>query len=85
MRWGAWMDGTGMLALASPIAGPNQIIYISYPSGKVSPVTRDTNAYTDLSVSIDGHAITTVESQLLNKTYVLPDERQQFPDPGISN
>jgi serine/threonine protein kinase len=69
-----WMpDGSGLLSLAQPFAGQNQIVHVSYPSGKVSPVTRDTNAYNDLSLAGDGHTIATVERQIHNITYVLPD------------
>ena len=43
-----WLpDSSGLLGLAQPFAGPNQIVHISYPSGKVTPVTRDTNSYTN--------------------------------------
>ena len=70
-----WLpDGSGLLALAQPaFSNQNQIVYISYPSGKVSPVTRDTNAYIDLSLAADGHTVATVERQIHNKTYVMPD------------
>jgi serine/threonine protein kinase len=69
-----WLpDGSGLLALASPFAGQNQIVYISYPSGKVSPVTRDTNDYVDLSVAADGHTMATVERQVHNNLYVMAD------------
>lgn len=69
-----WLpDGSGVLALAQPFGGQNQIVHISYPSGKVSPVTRDTNAYIDLSVAADGHTLATVERQIHNKTYVIAD------------
>jgi len=31
-----WMpDGSGLLALAQPFAGQNQIVHIAYPSGRV--------------------------------------------------
>ena len=66
-------DGSGLLALAQPFLGQNQIVHIAYPSGKLSPVTRDTNAYFDLSLAGDGHTMATVESQFHNVTYVLPD------------
>ena len=84
-----WLpDGSGLLALAQPIAGPNQIVHISYPSGKISPVSRDTNAYSDLSLSSDGHVIATIGNQLLNKTYVLPDgptssQAREFTNEGF--
>ncbi len=69
-----WLpDGSGLLALAQPFAGQNQIVHISYPSGKVSPVTRDTNSYIDLSLAGDGHTMATVERQIHNIVYVLPD------------
>ena len=69
-----WLpDGSGLLALAQRFAGQNQIVHISYPSGKVSPVTRDTNAYVDLSLAADGHTLATVERQIHNKTYVMPE------------
>ena len=69
-----WLpDGSGLLALAQPFGGQNQIVHISYPSGKVSAVTRDTNFYIDLSVAADGHTLATVERQVHNKAYVMPD------------
>ena len=67
-----WLpDGSGLLALASPFAGGKQIVHISYPSGKVTPVTRDTNAYIDLSLAADGHTMATVERQSHNNLYVM--------------
>jgi len=70
-----WLpDGSGLLALAQPAFGQNQIVYISYPSGKVSPVTRDTNAYIDLSLAADGHTMAAVERQIHNRTYVMPGD-----------
>jgi len=84
-----WLpDGSGLLVLAAPFAGQNQIVYISYPSGKVSPVTRDTNAYTDLSLAADGHTMATVERQVLNNAYVMPDgasssQAREFPMQGF--
>ncbi len=69
-----WLpDGSGLLALAQPFGGQNQIVFISYPSGKVSPVTRDTNAYIDLSVAADGHTVAAVERQFHYNAYVVPD------------
>ena len=70
----AWLpDGTGLLALAQPFAGPNQIVHIAYPSGKISPLTRDTSAYSDLSLAADGRTLATVEGQIHNKLYVMPE------------
>jgi len=69
-----WLpDGSGLLALASTMVGPNQIVHVSYPSGKVSAVTRDTNSYNDLSLAADGHTMATVQRRVHNKAYVLPE------------
>jgi eukaryotic-like serine/threonine-protein kinase len=84
-----WLpDGSGLLALAQPFAGPNQIVFISYPSGKVSPVTRDTNSYSDLSLPADGRTLATVEGKTHNTVYVMPDggrssEAREFPMEGF--
>ena len=84
-----WLpDGSGLLALAAPIAGQNQIVHVSYPSGKVSPVTRDTNAYSDVSLAADGRTLATVEGQTHNKVYVLADgasstQAREFPMEGF--
>jgi serine/threonine protein kinase len=68
-----WLpDGGGLLALASPaFSNQVQIFQVAYPSGKVSAVTRDTNAYTDLSLSADGHTVAAVERLTHNTSYVM--------------
>jgi serine/threonine protein kinase/Tol biopolymer transport system component len=70
-----WLpDGRGLLALGVPaFSNQVQIVYVSYPSGQVSAVTRDTNAYTDLSVAADGHTLATVERQSHMASFILPD------------
>jgi eukaryotic-like serine/threonine-protein kinase len=52
-----WLpDGKGLLVLAAtPFGAQSQIVFISYPEGKLTPITRDTNNYIDLSLSADGH------------------------------
>jgi sugar lactone lactonase YvrE len=60
----AWMpDGHGLLLLdvgsASNFTRP-QIVFVSYPEGKLSPVTRDTNSYSSLSVGSNGQVLATV-------------------------
>jgi Tol biopolymer transport system component len=69
-----WLpDGSGLLVLGTrPFSNQGQIVFVAYPSGKVSPVTRDTNAYTDLSVAADGHTLATVLQQLHANSYVMP-------------
>ena len=41
----------------------HQIGLISYPQGKLRPLTRDTNNYADLSIAADGHTLATVQSE----------------------
>jgi serine/threonine protein kinase/Tol biopolymer transport system component len=63
----AWMpDGTGLLVLDSDQASNyarSQIVFVSYPEGKLNPVTRDTNNYFDLSVASSGQELATVLSE----------------------
>ena len=47
-------------------------IFLILPA-KCRRVTRDTNAYIDLSLAADGHTMATVERQTHNNVYVLPD------------
>ncbi|HEX4006764.1 MAG TPA: protein kinase [Acidobacteriaceae bacterium] len=85
-----WLpDGSGLLAQAQTFGSlQNQIVAIAFPSGKITPVTRDTNSYIDLSVAGDGHTLATVARQTFNKLYVLPDgapsaQAREFPLEGI--
>jgi eukaryotic-like serine/threonine-protein kinase len=59
-----WMpDGKGFLALDSDSSSNYtraQIVFVSYPDGKIAPVTRDTNNYYGLSLSADGQVLATV-------------------------
>ena len=50
-------DGSGLLVLDSDQASnyaSSQIVFVSYPEGKLNPITRDTNNYFDLSVASNG-------------------------------
>ncbi len=62
-----WMpDGSGLLVLVGTLsAGLDryQIAFVSYPEGKLTPVTRDTNKYTDLSLANTGEILATVLSE----------------------
>ncbi len=84
-----WLpDGSGLLALAVPmLSNQVQIVHISYPSGKVSAVTRDTNVYVDLSLAADGRTLATVQGQRHMTPYVIDDgapsaEARPFPIEG---
>jgi len=70
-----WLpDGSGLLVLgAGPYFTQTQILFVSSPAGKLSPVTRDANAYADLSLAADGHALATILSQTHLNPYVMPD------------
>ncbi len=72
----AWMpDGSGFLGL---LRGPNsnfrkdQIAFLSYPGGKLSLITHDTNSYSDLSVAADGRVLATVLSEGRWGLYLMP-------------
>ena len=85
-----WLpDGSGLVALGQMFgSNQNQIVTVAYPSGKVTPVTRDTNSYIDLSVAGDGRTIATVAQQSLDKTYVMPadgdsTQAREFPIEGF--
>jgi eukaryotic-like serine/threonine-protein kinase len=60
-----WMpNGKGLLVLGQlPYAAQWQIFFVSFPDGKITPVTRDTNAYVDLSLSADGHTAASILRQ----------------------
>jgi serine/threonine protein kinase len=70
-----WLpDGNGLLALgAGPYLTQTQIVFISFPAGKMSAVTRDANSYSDLSLAADGHALAAVLSQTHLDPYVMPE------------
>jgi serine/threonine protein kinase len=71
-----WLpDGSGVLGLAR---GPDsnyrrsQIAFVSYPDGKLSPITRDTNNYSDLSIASDGRVLATILSEARWSLFVMP-------------
>ncbi|HKT90425.1 MAG TPA: protein kinase [Candidatus Sulfotelmatobacter sp.] len=62
-----WLpDGSGLLGLVREARTnfiQSQIMFVSYPDGKITPVTRDTNSYTDLSVAGSGQLLAAILSQ----------------------
>ena len=60
----AWRpDGRGLLALLRNRETNfirNRIVEISYPEGKLVPLTHDVGNYSDLSLSADGHTLATI-------------------------
>ena len=70
-----WLpDGRGLLGIAR--TGMNltqsQIYYASYPDGKLSPVTRDTNSYAYISVASTGHLASAILSEDRWNLYAMP-------------
>jgi serine/threonine protein kinase/Tol biopolymer transport system component len=67
LRFPAWMpDGSGLLVLTSGrFSGyaRRQIFFVSYPEGKLTRVTHDTNSYSDLSIASSGQELATVLSE----------------------
>ncbi len=63
----AWLpDGHGLLALnrdQTSNFSQAQIVFVIYPIGRLDPVTRDTNNYSDLSVAATGQVLATVLSE----------------------
>jgi serine/threonine protein kinase len=71
-----WLpDGRGLVGMTVG-QGSNytltQISYISYPEGKVSSVTRDTNNYYGLSVAQSGRLMAAILSEARWNLYVMP-------------
>ncbi|HYM79675.1 MAG TPA: protein kinase [Candidatus Dormibacteraeota bacterium] len=62
-----WLpDSRGLLLLdagRSSNLTRQQIVFVSYPEGKITPITRDTNNYSDMSVSAAGQVLATVLSE----------------------
>ena len=72
----SWLpDGSGLLGLVreqNTNFTRNQIGFISYPQGVYSPITRDTNSYSDLSVAVSGHIVATVQNEPHWNLQVMP-------------
>jgi serine/threonine protein kinase/sugar lactone lactonase YvrE len=66
-----WMpDSSGLLAQSS--LGHRQLVFVSYPDGKLHNVTRDTNSYSEPSVAADGHTLVSVLSQARYDLFTMP-------------
>jgi eukaryotic-like serine/threonine-protein kinase len=72
----SWLpDGSGVLGLVreqSTNFTRNQIGFVSYPKGAYSPITRDTNSYSDLSVASSGRVLATVQEEGRWNLQVMP-------------
>jgi len=86
LRW--LPDGKGMLVLGMlPYSAQAQIYFVSFPDGKITPVTRDTGSYTDLSLSADGHTAAAVLLQvnLSQSVMAVGGSQEQFFGTGSYN
>jgi serine/threonine protein kinase len=80
----AWLpDGSGLAVIvqgAETNFNRQQVGLVSYPEGKLSPITADTNDYATLSVSSDGKNIATVMQQSLRDVYVSYGQKADYSD-----
>jgi Tol biopolymer transport system component/DNA-binding winged helix-turn-helix (wHTH) protein len=74
-RWVEWLsDGSGLLITARERQeAPNQIWYISYPSGLARRLTSDSKGYFSISLTADSRTLLAVQSELLSDIWVMPD------------
>jgi Tol biopolymer transport system component len=72
----SWLpDGSGVLGLVREQSNNftrTQIGFVSYPKGVYSPITRDTNSYSDLSVAGNGRVLATVQEEGRWNLMVMP-------------
>ncbi len=80
----SWLPDGSALAVIMQGAETNfnrqQIGLVSYPEGKLRPITADTNDYSTLSVSFDGKTIATVMQQSLRDVYVSSGQKADYSD-----
>src|SRR5579862_6320508 len=82
-----WMpNGAGLLGLLHDQSNLHQaqIGFVSYPEAKVSPITHDTNTYSDVSVSANGLALATILSEEHWSLFVTPGSAAQAHAVGTS-
>jgi serine/threonine protein kinase len=72
LKWSP--DGRGIFTVYS-MGGPNfargQIGFLPNTGQKLQSITRDTNGYTTLTVSADGHSLATVQTKTNHNIYVI--------------
>jgi eukaryotic-like serine/threonine-protein kinase len=71
-----WMpNGRGLLVLyqdKSTNYARGQVGYLSYPAGKLEPVTNDTNNYESIALSGDGRTLSAIQAQNVAEIDILP-------------
>jgi eukaryotic-like serine/threonine-protein kinase len=82
-----WLpDGHGLLVIYRS-KGPNsvsQIGFVSYPRGQFRTLTRDTNDYRTLTLSLDGKTLATVQGKGMLNIYLLPGAGSRFSAPNAA-
>ncbi len=72
----AWLpDGSGLLGLSrgqSSNFNQSQIAFLSFPDGKVFPITHDTNTYADISIAASGRELATILSEDRWNLFLMP-------------
>ena len=72
----AWMpDGNGLVGTLREQAtnfNQSRIAYVTYPAGKLSSVTRDTNNYYDLSVAASGKTVAAILGESRWNIFAMP-------------
>ncbi len=80
----AWLPDGSALAVIVQSAETNfnrqQLGLVSYPEGRLRPLTADTNDYATLSVSSDGKTIATVMQQSVRDVYVSSGHKADYSD-----
>ncbi len=75
-----WMpNGSGLLGLLHDKTNLHQaqIAFVSYPEAKVSPITHDTNTYSDVSIAANGLTLVTILSEERWNLFVTPGPAAQ--------
>jgi eukaryotic-like serine/threonine-protein kinase len=84
LRNASWLpDGRALAVIYSSTEtnfSRQQVGLISYPDGKLRPITADTNDYANLSVSADGATIATVMRQSVRDVYVSSGLKPDYSD-----
>ena len=67
-----WLpDGRGLIAIYHDSSTRAQIGYIEYPKMVIRPITRDTNSYSTLTISLDGKTLATVQGKTVASLSIL--------------
>jgi Tol biopolymer transport system component/DNA-binding winged helix-turn-helix (wHTH) protein len=70
-----WLsDSAGLLISGAEPGGPerSQIWLVSYPSGRVQPVTNDLNNYAGISITADSSSLITLEYTTVSNIWTVP-------------